>query len=486
MALICTRLSGLLHLAVRKSVSSFSQKPSPNILTRFNSSALFIPGNKANETFAVLTPYFDCDERFSNMDELKKNLQLRGLDMDVDSIKKSWDFYKKVNSDRVSIEDRRVEVATQIKARSQKTDRTENDELEIARLKSLGKVLREDLKVLKEVLWELEGSVIIKALKLPNFIHDQIPETVPSVLHTVGETISTNTGSSSKNHIEIGERLGLLDYTSPMNYYLLNDAALFELGILRLASDVLSSVDMLHVTGLDFTRSVIVEGAGVDHEDHDVTFILQDNEEIDQHSCNRMHLVGGASLASFLAMHTKQLINPKDFPLRYYATGRQYNPFSRTMQEAGLFTVCQSSVVEVFTVVKDFRNSEYRDEFDKIIRLTQLLYDELCSHHRTVVRPARELRSWESMRVSFEVWSSYLSRYVEVGHISMCGEYFSKRLLIGCQTPHGRTFPSVISGTILSVPRLLGCLLEQYPDGFLIPEKVKEHICVPSSSNISG
>ena len=228
--------------------------------------------------------------------------------------------------------------------------------------------------------------------------------------------------------------------------------------------------------GSDFSRSVIVEGTGLDHEDFRESFILTDVEP-DKNPSSRIHLVGGASLISFLAMHTKQLINPKNFPLRYFTTGRQYTPFPDDLVPVGLFTVCQSSAAHGFAMVTESGSEEYKLEFEKLLQKVIQIYDNIGIHYRIVMRPAFELRPWESLRVSIELWSSFSQQYVEVGFVSACGDFLSKRLLIAYQTKDGRNFPAVISGTVLSVPRLLACLLEQNPKRLEIPECIRK--CMP-------
>ncbi|XP_046429711.1 serine--tRNA synthetase-like protein Slimp [Neodiprion fabricii] len=468
MANVGTRLLSMKHVF-------FLGRLSLNLNVRTYVSALFVSGKRASESFAILSPYLDFDERFSDMDKLKNELKLRALDVDAESVKNSWDLYKSVISNRDALEQKRIDTASQIKGLNTSNAESVDNE-EITRLKTVGKVLREDLKVVREILWELEDSVIPKILKLPNVLHKDTPAFDPVILYSYGNLNPGENSSCSSSHIDIGRRLGLLEYSSPMNYYLHNEAALFELAVLRLAADEFVHDNTMRVTGLDFARSIIVEATGLDHESPEDSFILQDNEEVEKHSVNRMHLIGGASLPSFLAMHTKQLINPKYFPLRYFASGRQYVPFNSRLREAGMFTVCQSSVAEVFAMVKDSKSSEYAEEFERILDSAKLLYNSLCNHYRIVVRPARDLRPWESLRVSFELWSPYSNDYIEVGHLSLCGEYLSKRLLISCQTHYGRTFPSIISGTILSVPRLLGCLLEESPEEFVVPDKVRKYM----------
>ncbi|XP_014476127.1 PREDICTED: serine--tRNA ligase [Dinoponera quadriceps] len=439
-----------------------------------HSSALYVSGKIANKVFAFLTPYFDVGERFANIEKLQEEITLRGMDVDVVQLRDLWEFYRKMLADRRALEDRLREIS---KSKSQLTtgEQTHESEVEFNRLSMQQRIIYEDFKSMKQAIWDMDDNVVQRVLKLPNKLDPRTPTVEPVVLRNVGNAPSSETADDCRDHIEIGEKLGLLKYYNPMLYYLCNKMALFELGVLAHASRVLTDGNnMVKVVGADFGRSLVVEGSGLDHEDPMTAFFLENHEEVERGSMNRMHLVGGASIFTFLTLHAKKLINPKDFPLKYLATGRQYVPLPANSQPCGLFTVCQASAVHVFVNVKDGKSEEYGTLFDELVESVCQLYDDLCDHYRVVMKSAPQLETWESLRVSFELWSPFAKQYVEVGHLSACGDYFSKRLITIYQTPTGTDFPATITGTVLSVPRLIGCLLEQNPHEFVIPPKVAE------------
>lgn len=437
------------------------------------SSALYISGNNAYKAFAYLSPYLDFDERFANVDKLQKNLASRGIDMDVVQLKEAWNFYIKMVTDKYALEDNHTNLAYRIKTLLESAERTAEQEQEVLKLRTQLRIIRQDIKTMKEAIWDLDEDIIERVLKLPNELDPRTPVGEPVILKSVG-SVTEISEKNRKSHIDIGTSLDLLEYKSPLCYYLSNDAVLFELAVLAHAGRVLGDNNMVRMSGTDFSRSLLVEASGLDHEDPTAAFIIENHNEVERGSPNRMHLVGGASLISFLAFHTKQLINPKDFPLKYFATGRQYVPLPRDSHACGLFTACQASAAHAFVIVKDAKSEDYSMLFEQLVETVCRLYDDLCDHYRVVRRSASELQSCEEMRVSFEMWSPFINRYIEIGHVSTCGDYFSKRLLIAYQTPSGRDFPAVISGTVLSVPRLLACLLEQNPDKFVIPSKIAE------------
>ncbi|XP_053975489.1 serine--tRNA synthetase-like protein Slimp [Hylaeus volcanicus] len=443
---------------------------------RLYSSALYISGRKATECFSFLTPYLDFDNKLTDMDKLQRDLTSRGLNVDAEDVKKMWEFYKSLDSVKSRVEEKADDIKSKLRKYHTNDHLTSDEVAEFQKLTLQCQTLKAELRNIKEIIWDLSESVVERMLKLPNEIDEKTPIHSPEILRRAGALHEFSATGKKKNHIEIGRSLGLLEYKNPMQYYLCNDAALFEIGVLNYAGTIFSADNMIRVIGSDFSRSLVVEGSGLNHEDPLHAFVIDNHNDVENNSPNRMHLVGGASLIAFLAMHAKQLINPNHFPVKYFSTGKQYTPFPSGTAPIGLFTVCQTSAAHVFALVKDTNSAEYRTQFERLLNVVCQLYDNICSHYQIVVRPASELRPWETMRVSFELWSSFSQQYVEVGHISICGDYFSKRLLIAYQTPAGRDFPSIISGTVLSVPRLLGCLLEQNPEKFVIPSKVLEHM----------
>ncbi|CAD6239174.1 GSCOCG00008624001-RA-CDS [Cotesia congregata] len=427
-----------------------------------HASALFIPGNKATDCYSFLSPILDFDDRFADIKKLEYQLHCRKIPVDVAAIKESWDFYKSIDHQRHLVEVQREELAQKIK----KVKKTGGS---IEELKTQGAILRQDLKIIKEQLWKLEETVIVNVLNLPNDLDEKTPME-PVVLRTQGR----KTLGTSKSHLELGLERHLVEFLEPMCYYLTNEAALVELAATRWAAGYF--LDTIRVSGTDFARDFVVEASGTDHTDPRASFLLEQSNHDDK-ILGKLHLVGGSSLIAFLSMHTKQLINPKSLPLRYHSVGRNYFPTignsTPTVGKAdlGLFWVAQATNVDCFTLSKA---SEATKEFSKLVEVVTRVYDDLGVHYRIVLRAADELKPWESLKVSFEMWSRHRQEYVEVGHLATHGNYFSKRLLIAFQTNNGRDYPSAISGTVLSVSNLIGCLIEDSVD--FIPSVIKRNM----------
>ncbi|XP_014223209.1 serine--tRNA synthetase-like protein Slimp [Trichogramma pretiosum] len=433
------------------------------------SSALYVPGNKANKTFALVSPVLDYDNRFDDVQKLQEEFNKRNININAAELKKSWEYFQYISKKKESIESKRDELAQDLKAlyALEKCSSIQN-KIDAGKIKL--DLMREDLKVIKEVIWSLEESLIPNILKIPNVIDAKTP-TDSTVLRTVGHKPEVPK-TLRQNHLIIGDCLNLIDYKSPTQYYLKNEAALFELAVISAAGKIMNEANTIRISGPDFCRSVVVEGCGIDHQSFLKTFILEDSNDIKQEELiNRLHLVGAGSLPALLAFHIKHIVKAKDLPLRLFSTGRSYTPYSDSSIDSGLFSTCQSTSLQAVTFV-NLNDKSYDDEFENLVNLGASIYNQLGCHYRIVFKSAKELERAETKKVTFEMWSVNSSKYIEVGNVSAYGDYLNKRLIIGYQGKKGNCLSAVISGTLLSVPKVLGCLIEENPKKFIMPKKL--------------
>lgn len=423
---------------------------SSNIVkVRHYNSTLFVTGERAHKTVSVLTPHIDFDDQLKDIEKLRRNIQLRNLNISIDKLQELWQVLKDIDSNRVALERKRKEIYESIK-----TAEEIGNEKEITRLKVKAKLARDDLKVTTKALWGIQENVVLKILSLPNGIHSDVPSEDPKILKVFKECPQI-----FKDHIEIGKSNGLIRYCNPVTYYLENNLALCELKILNFFSLELYRNDFIQFSNPDFCHSIVIEGCGMLNSESLNTLQIESiNTDV---KSSKLHVVGGASLASFCAYHAKNKISL--LPAKYACVGRQYKNVCSNDIDKGLFGVCQASAVELFIALND--DSSVDNEFDTALNIIISLYEKLGLHFRAVLVPAKYLHSWESMKVSIQMYSPKLKSYVEVGNLSNCGDYISKRLLMCYKANNDIKFLNIISGTVVSVPNLIGCILEQTEDG---------------------
>lgn len=431
---------------------------------RGSSSSLYVTGDKANQSCAVLTPYIDLDERFKDTTTLSKNLESRGMRIDIQLLQKNWEQFKSLKKYKSDLSKTRSVILAKLRASKDQQPRMIDD------LKTESSSLGEKLQIASKELWAVERTACLLGLQLPNNIHpDTPPNDTVKIIHEFGEKPICHEHICS--HVEIAEKLGLIDYYDSSYYFLKGEAAHFELGISNFFMDELRNFGFIPMSNSDFGRSVVVEGVGFDSEDATSIFTLEKESDL-KDAVARLHLVGGASLASFSAYHTKTSTRVKMLPLRYVAIGRHYNPGSDVGLH-GLFSTWQSSAVESYILAAD--SNMAMNEFETSVKKTLEIYETLGYHFRIEYLPPKVLRPWESLRASFQMYSRNLKQYVEVGNWSLCNDYISKRLLICCERKAGEpsTFAHTVSGTVVSIPRLLGCILESDLENFKLPAQVE-------------
>ncbi|XP_046963927.1 serine--tRNA synthetase-like protein Slimp [Vanessa cardui] len=419
-------------------------------------SALFINGPKATDSFVYLTPYIDYKERIKENDLVKAEIEKRKIQFDLLKLENLWSVYEELKTRKLEYDSRKQEVSKELEQLLKSKQEGDN----VEKLKIQVHLLKENIRKLKEPLWSAEEAAIIEALKLPNKLHNLTPD-VDKIIYEHGSK-----PNNDKDHLKIGKEKNLIHFIKNENYYLKGDAALFELGAKFYFSKILKENNYTQFSNPDFSKSLIIEGCGEDHTNSDSTFILHHNEDNKVNIDSRLHLTGGGSLYSFFAYHAKNVLYAKVLPLTYFSMGRQYIP--SPTEEDNLHHVSQSSVVQIFNATRN--ETELDGTLNNIIDLIKKLYTPLGYHYRLSYVAANQLKTWESLRLTIEMYSSSQKNYMEVGNISLSGDFISKRLMFTYTEEKQSKFPHILSGTILNVPKLLACALEQ--DGeFILPKQ---------------
>lgn len=445
-------------------ILNFCRFTQSKIFKRFSSSALYITGDKAHTTFAVLTPHLDFEERLQKKDQLERNLKLRECNINMDELSRIWNFYKHVESKKNDLEDSRESISQTIKNLGKKGNRYAE---KINNLKAHGKIVKEDLRVLKESFWSIEEKAVIQVLALPNDLHEKTPENEEVIIQSYLNHVAR---SSNKFHLDSE----IIKYTNPYNYYLKDDAAIFDLYSTFYFADKLLDKKYLQFSNSDFARSVIVEGCGEDYSDNSKVFTVNEIDLEHKHEQSRLHLTGGASLTSFMAFYSRHTIFPTLLPLKYFTVGKKYQPV--TSEAKSLLDVGQESAVNIFIATED-SIEDMNHQFDIVLKDAIEIYESLGYHFRVTFVPVKQLQKWESLRASFQMFSVHLNSYVEVGNISLCGNYVSKRVLFNYGKAADLNYPCIITGTLLNVPKLLACVLENSDDlnKLLLPDVFKTY-----------
>ncbi|KAI4462796.1 seryl-trna synthetase [Holotrichia oblita] len=414
------------------------------------SSALYITGDKASSNFVVLVPHIDFEERIENRVELEENIKLRQKRINLDKYLKYWEFYKHLHEKMLMLNGtKRVinEYIVELKKEPEK-----NKE-EIEKLQLHAKEAKDNYKNLRDYIYPVEEMAVLNVLSIPNVLDKRTPHTNHCILYNYLE----KPVQKARNHFELAVDSNLLYYLNPTFSVLENDAAFFEHSLINYFYDILLINNYVPTVNTSFTRSVIIEGCCVDYLDPKQVFTVY--EEDSKYSVSKVHFVGNANLFSFMAYFAKFSVQPNYLPLKFFTSGKQYYPLSKKNPPKSLLELNQYSTIDIFSITK---NNEQDTEncFQDVIKIVKQMYDSLGYHYRLVYLPANELKDYETLRVAIQMFSSHLQTYVEVGNISLCGDYLSKRLLVTYNEDKTRKYSNIIHGTLVNVQKVLACVLE--------------------------
>lgn len=426
-------------------------------------SALYITGDKANQNYAILTPFFDFKSRLDAIspESLHANIRSRRSSVDLAQLLQMWQVYRDVQQKKSSLERRRIEIADILKEMTKKGKEVDEDLQR--KYKAEGTFVREDLKRLKENSYHMEDLFVHRYLALPNELHARTPLDLEDVVHSFLDRPAQS--GSSQPHLSASE---LIEYHDPYCYFLRGKAAEFDIDLLFGFVDAFRKSGFVHFSNPDFCKSILAEAAGL--EPNQLLTIKDDNID-EAASVNLTHLAGASSLIGYLGYITKLSVFKSALPLRLVSSGRSY---IRTRSDTpdldrGLFSVSQSNRVQIFQALADSRQAE--NAFDECVSELAELFQLFGRHFRIVQIPAHRLGQAESMRINVEMYNSHREEYIEVGHVAYYGDYISKRLLFSYKDPSAKQddplFPHLIAGTAVDVTRVLAVLLENEGEGAL-------------------
>lgn len=405
------------------------------------SSALYVTHDKAQKTFALLTPVIDFDKQLENVENLRTNISSRNFNINLDKLIERWNFFQCINDRKVILEHTKLEIGFLI---TDLMKQHENNKEDIEKLKMHIKLVKDDLKNIKTFYYGIEEDVMLNVLNIPNMLDKRTPLHEDNILYSYLE----KTDFVSKSHVEIGRKKGYLKYVDPYTCFLKSDAALFELALLNYFQHCLGDAEFIQFVGPNFCKTVIAEGCG--QEPSSLVCIKEEDQDC---KVNQLHLCGGSSLLSYMAYFARHALLLNMLPLKCFSRSKVYSP--SLLNKGDMFSLSQNSVVSVFMV-----SANEEDYLEFIIEVIKSIYQQLGLHFRISLLPANKLQKSESLHLSVQMFSNNLSKYIEVGNISMYEDYLSKRLLFTCTKNKERIFPKIISGSIINAQRVLACVLE--------------------------
>src|SRR5215210_968061 len=412
------------------------------------------------------------DLRFvrENPETVKENSVNRGVEVDVDLV--------------VNLADKRsglIQELNQLRRRQNEMARSVSQERDLEKREGLITESRRMKELIPESEAELaavEGRLREEMLKIPNMTHSDAPigkdDTENVEIRREGEI--PNFGFEPKDHVELGELSGTIDFEAGTKiagskfYFLRGDAVLLELGLVRYALDNLIERGYEPTITPDLARDEVLVGTGFIPRGPETQIYSIDDSDLSLIATAEITLAG--SLAG-------DILNEERLPVRLAGLSHCFRTEAGSHGRAsrGLYRVHQFTKVEMFAFTAPEQSEAMHEE---MLGIEEEIFQGLGLPYRVVDICTGDLGGAAYRKYDLEAWMPGRNAYGEVTSTSNTTDYQARRLAIRYRKNGGRPqLVHTLNGTAIAVSRALIPIIENYqqPDGSVfIPEALVPYL----------
>jgi seryl-tRNA synthetase len=410
------------------------------------------------------------DRRFvaENVDTVAENCRRRGSAADVARFAELDRLRRQVQADIDRLNQQAGQVSRSIAGAADAAEREAR--------KAEGRRLREEVSAFEAKLAEIVADADSILRTIPNLTHPAAPVGGEDAAVEIrrGRTPVASFDFKPLDHVELGERLRLLDFEAGAKvaghgfYFLANDAVLLELALQRYAVELLMRRGFTVMTTPDLARDSILEGTG----------FMPRGPETQIYSVNDsdLSLIATAEITLGGAMH-ERIFEADELPLKLCGISHCFRTEAGAHGRAtrGLYRVHQFTKVEMFAYTLPEGSEAMHAE---LLEIECELFDGLGIPYRVIDTASGDLGGPAYRKYDLEAWMpgrGTAGEWGEVTSTSNCTDYQARRLAIRFRKPgeKGTSFVHTLNGTAVAVSRAIIAILEnhQRSDGSIaVPE----------------
>ena len=380
----------------------------------------------------------------------------------IDSDQKRREFILKTDE----LRKKKNQIASTI---SQKKKSGEDTSSILAEMKNIS----EELTKLEASQEEIEKKYSRLALTIPNLIHESVPvgkdETANREIKKWGKIPEFD--FKINDHIDISENLDLVDLERAAKvagarfYYLKNDLVRLNQSLIHYALDFLAEKNYSLVQPPYMINRQSMEGAIIADDFEEVIYKIE-NEDL--------YMIGTSEHA-MAAMHSDEIIEGKDLPLRYAGVSPCFRKEAGAhgRDQKGIFRVHQFDKIEQFVFA---RPEESWREHEKMLSVAEDFYQNLEIPYKVMLLSSGNMGKVSAKTYDIEAWMAGQNTYREIVSCSNCLDYQARRLKIRFRekTNDETQYLHTLNSTLVATSRVLVSIMENFQtkDGHIIVPKV--------------
>lgn len=355
--------------------------------------------------------------------------------------------------------------------------------LEIAQKKKAGedaswilsemKNISEELTKLESTQEEIEKKYSNLALTIPNLIHDSVPvgkdESANKEIRKWGKIPEFD--FKINDHIDISENLNLVDLERAAKvagarfYYLKNDLVRLNQSLIHYALDFLAEKNYSLVQPPYMINRQSMEGAIIADDFEEVIYKIEKED---------LYMIGTSEHA-MAAMHSGEIIEGKDLPLRYAGVSPCFRKEAGAhgRDQKGIFRVHQFDKIEQFVFA---RPEESWREHERMLSVAEDFYKKLEIPYKVMLLSSGDMGKVSAKTYDIEAWMAGQNAYREIVSCSNCLDYQARRLKIRFRekTNEETQYLHTLNSTLIATSRVLVSIMENFQtkDGHIVIPKV--------------
>ena len=314
---------------------------------------------------------------------------------------------------------------------------------------------------------ELEQDQVLKTyrymmMSIPNLLHESVPVGSTEKENVVIKERGNKTAKlaiAPKDHIDIATSFDLIDLERAAKisgarfYFLKNDLVKMNLALIQFGLDYLSNSGYTLVQPPYMIRKDAMEGAVILGDFEQVIYKVEGED---------LYMIGTSEHA-MVSMHMDEILESPRLPLRYACVSpcfrKEAGAHGRDMK--GIFRVHQFEKVEqvVFS-----RPEDSWKEHERMLELTERIYENLGLPFRTVLLCSGDLGKISAKTYDIEAWFPGQSTYREIVSCSNCIDYQARRLRIRYRDNVNDETKLVhtLNSTLIATERTMVSIIENY------------------------
>ncbi|HHX85838.1 MAG TPA: serine--tRNA ligase [Actinomycetales bacterium] len=326
---------------------------------------------------------------------------------------------------------------------------------------------------------EAERSALAEVERIQRMLDNVVEEGTPAggeddfvELERIGEIPTFD--FEPRDHLELGEKLGLLDMergakvSGARFYFLTGYGALLQLGMLQLAAQKATANGFTLMIPPVLVRPDVMQGTGFLGAHADEVYHLEQDD---------LYLVGTSEVA-LAGYHSGEILDLSEGPKRYcgWSSCFRREAGSHGKDTRGIIRVHQFDKVEMFSWCKP---EEAHEEHLRLLGFEKEMLQAMGLPFRVIDIAGGDLGSSAARKYDCEAWVPTQGTYRELTSTSNCTTFQARRLGVRYRDDDGRPQTAATLNGTLATTRWLVAILEnhQQADGsVVVPEALRPFV----------